>query len=81
MFVKAGNEDDDTDGEYSDSGAEETQLESFQTPLDDERCPVDEYVAFKEILSSKTVPFIDFNTMKSHSCMVPISYVHGSIKI
>lgn len=48
----AGNEDDDTDGEYSDSGAEETQLESFQTPLDDERCPVDEYVAFKEILSN-----------------------------
>ncbi|KAK7477196.1 hypothetical protein BaRGS_00031581 [Batillaria attramentaria] len=48
----AGDDGDDSDNEYSDDGAEETQLESFQTPLDDERCPVDEYVAFKEILSN-----------------------------
>ncbi|KAK7098741.1 importin-7-like [Littorina saxatilis] len=48
----AENAGDDSDGEYSDDGAEETQLESYNTPLDDERCLVDEYVAFKEILSN-----------------------------
>ncbi|XP_076472209.1 importin-7-like [Babylonia areolata] len=48
----AGAADDDSDAEYSDDGAEETQLESYNTPLDDERCPVDEYVAFREILSN-----------------------------
>ena len=51
--LQAGNADDESDGEYSDDGAEETQLESYNTPLDDERCPVDEYIAFKEILSSE----------------------------
>lgn len=51
--LQAGNADDDSDAEYSDDGAEETQLESYNTPLDDERCPVDEYIAFKEILSSE----------------------------
>lgn len=52
-LLQAENAGDDSDGEYSDDGAEETQLESYNTPLDDERCLVDEYVAFKEILSSK----------------------------
>ncbi|KAL5007680.1 hypothetical protein ScPMuIL_016486 [Solemya velum] len=51
---KSANEDDDSDAEYSD-GAEETALESYQTPLDDENSPVDEYIAFKNIVQGLQV--------------------------
>lgn len=42
--------DDDDDEEYDPS--EETALESYTTPLDEENCVVDEYVVFKEVLQS-----------------------------
>ena len=45
--------DDSSDLDDDDDGLDETQMESYNTPLDDDRCPVDEYVAFKEILSSE----------------------------
>lgn len=48
----ANNEDDDSDGEYTDDGTEETALESYQTPLDEETCPVDEYMIFKTVLQN-----------------------------
>ncbi|XP_061173648.1 importin-7-like [Saccostrea echinata] len=48
----ANNEDDDSDGEYTDDGTEETALESYQTPLDEDTCPVDEYMIFKTVLSN-----------------------------
>lgn len=41
--------EDDSDDEYDDE-AEETALESFQTPLDLETCRVDEYQVFKNTL-------------------------------
>lgn len=44
-------DDDDDDDDYS--AGEETALECYATPLDDDECPVDEYVIFKEVLMSK----------------------------
>ena len=42
-------EDDDDDDEDYD-GCEETSLEAYTTPLDDEDCPIDEYNVFREVL-------------------------------
>lgn len=42
--------DDDSDDDYA--PPEETALESYTTPLDEESCTVDEYVAFKDVLQS-----------------------------
>ncbi|XP_049819869.1 importin-7 isoform X2 [Aethina tumida] len=39
---------DDSDSEYDPS--EETVLEAYTTPLDDEDCDVDEYLAFKHVM-------------------------------
>ena len=44
-------EDDDDDEEDYD-GCEETSLEAYTTPLDDEDCPIDEYNVFKEVLGA-----------------------------
>ncbi|OWF54942.1 importin-7-like [Mizuhopecten yessoensis] len=44
--------DDDSDAEYTDDGTEETALESYQTPLDDENSTVDEYLVFQNILQT-----------------------------
>jgi len=41
-------EDDDDDDEYD--ACEETSLEAYTTPLDDDDCPVDEYNIFREVL-------------------------------
>ncbi|CAM9462061.1 importin-7-like [Lampetra fluviatilis] len=45
-------EDDDDDDEWDDDGTEETALEGFSTPLDEETCEVDEYQVFKVTLQS-----------------------------
>lgn len=45
-------EDDDEDDEEDDD-EEETALESFTTPLDEEDCPVDEYMVFKEVMQGE----------------------------
>merc|ERR1719348_2542871 len=42
--------DEDDDDEYD--ACEETSLEAYTTPLDDEDCPVDEYNIFREVLGS-----------------------------
>ena len=42
-----------SDSDSLDDDAEETALESYQTPLDDENSPIDEYIIFKHIFSSK----------------------------
>ena len=53
MFIPQGAGDDsDDDDEYDE--AEETPLESYETPLDKEDCAVDEYQVFKAILESKS---------------------------
>lgn len=43
--------DDDSDDDFA--PPEETALETYTTPLDEENCSIDEYVAFKEVLQSK----------------------------
>ncbi len=48
FFTLQDDEDDDDDDDYSDG--EETPLECFATPLDDEETDVDEYIIFKEVL-------------------------------
>lgn len=63
--LQANNEDDDSDGEYTDDGTEETALESYQTPLDEETCPVDEYMIFKTVLQSKPYTY----TTKGVGCL------------
>ncbi len=47
----ADSEDDDDDEDYE--ANEETALESYNTPLDEDNCPIDEYIVFKEIMQSK----------------------------
>lgn len=69
--LQANNEDDDSDGEYTDDGTEETALESYQTPLDEETCPVDEYMIFKTVLQSKHIPI---QQRESGACMCQIFY-------
>ena len=73
VFFQAGENGDDSDGEYSDAGAEDTQMECYNTPLDDEPCPVDEYVAFKEILSSKSYQCYFFPVFIFNVIMVVVS--------
>lgn len=51
-ILQANADGDDSDGEYTDDGTEETALESYQTPLDDESSTVDEYLIFKSVLQS-----------------------------
>lgn len=45
--IEDGSDDEDSDFEPN----EETVLESYTTPLDDEECEVDEYQAFKQIMT------------------------------
>jgi len=42
--------DDDDDDDYD--GCEETSLEAYTTPLDEDDCPVDEYNIFKDVLGA-----------------------------
>jgi hypothetical protein len=41
---------DDDDDDYD--GVEETSLEAYSTPLDEDDCPVDEYNVFKDVLGA-----------------------------
>lgn len=43
-----GDSDSDEEDEYD--GCEETSLEAYTTPLDDDDCDVDEYNIFKQVL-------------------------------
>lgn len=46
----ADSEDDDDDEDYE--ANEETALESYNTPLDEDNCPIDEYIVFKDIMQN-----------------------------
>lgn len=52
-------EDEDDDSDADDLESDETVLESYTTPLDDEETPdaVDEYITFSEVMSSKFLSF------------------------
>lgn len=41
---------DDSDSDYEN---EDTVLEAYSTPLDEEDCDIDEYMVFKEVMQSK----------------------------
>lgn len=47
---------DDSDLDYEPN--EETALETYSTPLDEEDCDVDEYIVFKEVMTRKSTAFI-----------------------
>jgi len=47
-YIRDEDTDDESDDEYE--ANEETALESYTTPLDEDSCSVDEYVVFKEVL-------------------------------
>ena len=50
LDVGSDNEDDDLN--------EETELESYTTPLDEDNCEIDEYVVFKEVFQSMLFMFV-----------------------
>lgn len=52
FVVTSSNIVDDTSDEDEEECDDETAYEDFTTSLDDEDCPVDEYVVFKEVLNS-----------------------------
>merc|ERR1719187_784036 len=52
-------DDDEDDDEEDYDGCEETSLEAYTTPLDDEDCPIDEYNVFKEVLGAKESKVIE----------------------
>lgn len=47
------NDDDSDDDEFDE--AEETALESYETPLDKDDCPIDEYQIFKSLIQCKFI--------------------------
>lgn len=55
-------DDDDSDFEPN----EETVLESYTTPLDEENCDVDEYIAFKQVFTSKYLISTDIHTFRQN---------------
>jgi hypothetical protein len=50
QIVDEDDEDDDDEDDDDYSAGEETALECYATPLDDDECPDDEYVIFKDVL-------------------------------
>ena len=50
-------EEDDSDSDDDYDGCEETSLEAYTTPLDEDDCPVDEYNIFKDVLGAIQVGY------------------------
>lgn len=50
-------EEDDSDDDDFHGENEETALEVYTTPLDEDTCEIDEYVVFKQVLQSKYYRF------------------------
>ena len=67
-------EGSESDSETDDDDAEETALESYQTPLDDENSPIDEYIIFKHIFSSEYFVFPE-----AYPSCRPITYPRNPI--
>lgn len=71
-------EDEDDDSDADDLESDETVLESYTTPLDDEETPdaVDEYITFSEVMSSESS--ICFSPLFSflNLCFSPQLYQH-----
>lgn len=47
--------DDESESDDDYEPNEETTLESYTTPLDEVGCEIDEYIVFKEIMTSKCI--------------------------
>lgn len=54
-FITQEEEDDSDESEFSDFDLDETTLETYLTPIDDEDGdnPVDEYIAFQQVITRK----------------------------
>lgn len=61
--------DDDTDSDDDYEPNEETTLESYTTPLDDSNCEIDEYVVFKEIMTSENLFLYVMHMMTIHTVL------------
>ena len=59
-------EDSDSDEEDEYDGCEETSLEAYTTPLDEDDCDVDEYNIFKQVifLSNRIIWYTFFFSKK-----------------
>lgn len=57
IFQKDDDEEDDDDDDEDYDPSEETPLEGYTTPLDDEDCEIDEYVLFKNVLLGEKLIF------------------------
>ena len=60
---QANGEGSDEEDEYDE--VEETALESYETPLDKEECPVDEYAIFQHLIQSEFFCCPPSNTLTS----------------
>ena len=67
-------QDEDTDEESDDEyeANEETALESYTTPLDEDSCSVDEYVVFKEVLQRMYQIFFLNMCRKTVNLTIPV---------
>lgn len=55
MITQDEDSDEDSDDDNDSDELDETALEAFTTPLDDEDSPtaIDEYIAFQDVMTSK----------------------------
>lgn len=58
--------EEETDSEDEFEANEETALETYTTPLDEENS-VDEYIIFKEVLQSK-LKYVSYNLLGIENC-------------
>ena len=64
-------EESDSDEEDEYDGCEETSLEAYTTPLDEDDCDVDEYNIFKQVifLSNRIIWYTFFSLRRGYRCM------------
>ena len=61
-------EDEDSDSDEDDEydGCEETSLEAYTTPLDEDDCDVDEYNIFKQVITSNKSGYVIPEVIQVH---------------
>lgn len=65
-YFQQDDDDESDDSELSDFDLDETTLETYLTPIDDEDCdnPIDEYITFQEVINRKLN--IAYNELSMH---------------
>lgn len=66
FYFQQDDDDESDDSELSDFDLDETTLETYLTPIDDEDCdnPIDEYITFQEVINRKLN--IAYNKLSMH---------------